>query len=323
MGTGVVAMTALAFSRSWPCLEYPALVLACANFLLFAVLLLPWALRWLRFRPEALADLNHPSQNAFFPTIAVALLVLSAQSVAFGFGSAFALALWWAGVGLTLVFNFVILFRLFNNPEVRPEQITAAHYIPAVGLVVIPVAGLPLLEQASGLAHDLALFMNLLGLGAGTLLYLGLFCLLFQRHYLNPPLSGRLVPTVWIQLAPIGWIPVNAMNLAETLRLPQALEAAKLFSLLVWGAGLWWLAMAALLTLAALRRGELRFSLAWWSFIFPLGALVTLSLNVYARTGFALARPCALALWLLLLALWAVTMGKTLRRVVSGAIFTA
>lgn len=321
MGTGVVSMTSLTLSRQWPWLEPAAVALHYFNFGLFALLLVPWLLRWVLHREAALFALNHPGKAAFYPTLAVAMSVLAAQALAFRLGADVALAIWWCAVLLTFGFNFAILYRIFMSEAVTMEHVTAVHFIPAVGLVVVPVAGLPLLDQTHGLIHDLALLVNVAGLGAGTLLYFGLFCLLFHRHFMHKPLPGQLVPTVWIQMAPIGWIPINLMSLTTCLELPAAFDTAKLFALLMWGAGLWWLVMAVLLTLTAVRRGRLHFSLAWWSFIFPLGALTTLSLRLDSLTHFPLAHECAVFLWALTVLLWAVTFSATVRHVISGEIF--
>ena len=321
MGTGALALTTLFLSRTWPWLALPARILNGLNFVLFAALLIPWLLRWLRYRQAALAALNNPAASPFYPTIAIGMLVLAAQAFHFRMGAPLALGVWWIAVILTFGFNFIILYKVFMHESVSMDDVTAAHFIPAVGLVVIPVAGVPLLGHMQGTLRELALLVNAAGLGAAVLLYIGLFCLLFYRHYMHPPIPGKLVPTIWIHLAPLGWMPVDVMALADYLALPGALETAKVLALLVWGAGLWWTLMALLLTLSARRKGQLPFSLAWWSFIFPIGAMVTLSFQVAARLDFALASACGTGLWLLMAFFWCAALGGTLKRVASGEIW--
>lgn len=318
MGTGVLAMTTRTVAQRWDWLAPAAQALHWFNIILFLLIAVPWLLRWFWYRDKALATLRHPMQSPFYATLTVAMLVMAAQALNFGLGEALARAIWWCASVMTIGLNFIILFRLFTGEDAAMEHMTAAHFIPAVGLVVIPVAGVPLLSGVEGMAHDLALLVNIAGLGAGTLLYLGLFCLLFQKHLLHAPLPGKLIPTVWIQMAPLCWTAFSLMQLAGALN-----SNANLVAMLMWGASLWWFLMAVLLTFTAWKRGTLVFSLVWWSFIFPLGALTTLSLRLGLSGLLPLAEGLGVLLWMLLVAAWATTMVRTLRRVANGSIFNA
>ena len=325
MGTGSLALTSLYLSAAWPWLATPANILNYGNFILFGVLLVPWILRWIRYPADALATLKNPAQAAFYPTFAVAMLVLAAQAVFFAMGTAFALVIWWSAIVVAFLFNFIILFNIFSSETTPMEDIAPAHFIPAVGLVVIPIAGIPLLEHLSGvpnsLAYDLALAVNAAGIGAGSLLYIGLFSLLFHRHYMNRPLAGRLTPTVWIHLAPLGWIPVDLAALINHLGMHSALEFAGIFALIVWAAGLWWVIMAALLTVSAIRKRELAFGLPWWGFVFPVGAMVTLSFRVHTLLDFTLAHTVGVILWVFMGMVWLLILWMTARKIISGDIF--
>jgi len=321
MGTGVLALTTYSLSGRWPLLAPLAAGLHWFNVALFVLLAVPWVDRWLRFRDAALATLRHPVQASFYPTFAIALLVLAAQWLAIAGQPGIALACWWSGTVLVFAFSFAVLFHMFRGEHVGLEHVTPAKFIPAVGLVVIPVAGGPLLEGQSGAARELAMLANLVGLGAGTMMYVGLLGLTLQRKLLAKPAVGILTPTAWIHLAPLGVIPVSLLNVLD--QLPVAVPNAPFLflSLLLWGFGVWWLVMAALLTLAAHRAGQMPFALSWWGFTFPLGAFVAASLRLSPLTGLAGVGAVGVACWLLLVALWSLTLMQTLRSVASGAAF--
>lgn len=321
MGSGVLAMTTASLAVRWPLLALPALLLHWFNSLLFVLLALPWLSQWLRFRSQAMQMLAHPVQGNFYPTFSIALLVLAAQWLVFTDCVAVALVLWWLGALLHLLFSFAVLFLVFRGEQVGMEHVTPASFIPAVGLVVMPLAGGPLLAHMDGLLREWALLLNILGLGAGSMMYLALLGLVFQRKYLHRPAQGLLAPTVWIHLAPLGVIPVSLLNLAEVLAMPAVRELALLVLLVFWGFAMWWLVMAVLLTVAAHAAGQLPFALSWWGFTFPLGALVAASLRVHQSFGWSAVFAIAVAVWLLLVALWATTLLRTLRAVASGAIF--
>lgn len=321
MGTGVLALTTHSLGQHWPVLALLAAGLHWFNSGLFLLLAGPWLMRWLRFRPAAMQTLSHPVQANFYPTFSIALLVLAAQWLVFTPQLGVALVLWWLGVGLHFVFSFAVLFYMFRGEHVMVDHVTPANFIPAVGLVVMPLAGGPLLQYMDGAWREWALTINAIGLGAGSMMYLGLLGLTLHRKFLHKPAQGILTPTVWIHLAPLGVIPVSLMNLLDQLPFAAAREAAIVLMLMFWGFGVWWLVMASLLTLAARASGQLPFALSWWGFTFPLGAFVGSSLRLSGLLGWHSTFVIGVAAWLLLCILWAVTAVKTGRGVASGAIF--
>lgn len=321
MGTGVLAMSTHGLAKTWPWLALPAEILHWFNSLLFLLLSLPWLTRWVRFRDAAMQTLRHPIQANFYPTFSIALLVLAAQWLVFTPCREPALVFWWLGVGLHFTFSFAVLFYMFRGEHVAVDHVTPANFIPAVGLVVMPLAGAPLLAETSGALREWMLTINLIGLGAGAMMYLGLLGLTLHRKYLHKPAQGILTPTVWIHLAPIGVIPVSLMNLMEQLPYPAVREFALAVMMIFWGFGVWWLVMASLLTLSAKAAGQLPFALSWWGFTFPLGAFVGESLRLYKHLGWSPIWDIGVLAWLLLVGFWSVTLWRTLRGVISGAIF--
>lgn len=321
MGTGVFALTTHALAMHWPLLIRPAEILHWFNTLLFALLAVPWLTRWLCFRDVAMQALKHPVQANFYPTFSIALMVLAAQWLNFTSCVEVALVFWWLGVVLHFVFSFAVLFFMFRGEHVALDHVTPAKFIPAVGLVVMPLAGGPLLPHMSESIREIALTVNVVGLGAGSMMYIGLLGITMFRKYLHKPAQGVLTPTVWIHLAPLGVIPVSLMNLLEQLSLPAAREVALVIMLLFWGCGVWWLVMATLLTLAARAAGELPFALSWWGFTFPLGAFVAESLRLTKLLGWSSTFAIGVGAWLLLCVLWGVTFFKTARGAIDGEIF--
>jgi C4-dicarboxylate transporter/malic acid transport protein len=323
MGSGVLSLTTLTLSARWPFLAALAWSVHYFNLLLFGVLTVPWLTRWVVHREQALATLQHPVQASFYPTFSIAMLVIAAQFVAFGGHVELALLFWWPGMLLTFVFSFAVLYAMFSGEHVGLEHVTPANFIPAVGLVVIPIAGGPLLAQLQGSARDLALLANIVGLGAGSLMYLGLLALTLQRKYLAKPAFGVLAPTVWTHLGPLGAIPVSLLNLGQALPFAVPTGTLLLAGLVLWSFGLWWVVMATLLSVAAWRRGMLPFALSWWGFTFPLGAFVAASFRLAQVSGLPGVDFVGIACWGLLLAIWLLTLWRTLQAVGSGQIFLA
>jgi len=80
----------------------------------------------------------------------------------------------------------------------------------------------------------------------------------------------------------------------------------------VWGFAARWAALAAALTLRAVRQ-RLPFQLTWWSCTFPVGTCVTGTIALAAHTGSDAFRWAAVALYLGLLAAWLVVAVRTAR----------
>jgi tellurite resistance protein TehA-like permease len=155
--------------------------------------------------------------------------------------------------------------------------------------------------------------------GLGLLAALLVLTMVYSRLVHHEAPTGAVVPTVWIGLGAVGQV-VTGLGVLATAA-PSALTApytqgAAALALLggvgVWGFAMLWLALAAALTVRELRAG-LPFAPTWWSFIFPLGACVTGTSVLAARTGSSLFVWTAVALYAVLVAAWAVVAFRSLR----------
>lgn len=99
--------------------------------------------------------------------------------------------LWWTGALGTFAVSYLVLFGLFTSERLKLGMVTPAHFIPAVGLVVIPVAGAPLAAASEGMLRELAFALNMTGFGAGVFMYVGLLALTMARHFLGAPSRAR------------------------------------------------------------------------------------------------------------------------------------
>jgi tellurite resistance protein TehA-like permease len=86
----------------------------------------------------------------------------------------------------------------------------------------------------------------------------------------------------------------------------------------VLGFALLWLVIAAAITARTARRG-LPFGPTWWSFVFPVGTLVTGTSQLAAHTGSDALVALALALFALLVAAWLTVVAGTARRALHSA----
>jgi C4-dicarboxylate transporter/malic acid transport protein len=321
MGTGVMAINSFNYGQRFPVLQDIGVAVHWFNVVLFVALLVPWTLRWLKYRAEAMAALRHPIMTQFYPTISIALLVLALQFLVFGKHIEIAAVLWCVGTFLTVAFSIVVPLITFQNDKVTIDHVTPGMFIPPVGLVLIPLAGSVLAQHADGTLKELILLVSYISLGSGFFLYLALLALTMSRFIVGNPLPAQLLPMVWINLGPIGVVPISLAGLVGASPFLVVKEPFFGLALLIWGFGAWWLTMSIILTLGYRRRGELPFSLAWWAFTFPLGAYA--AAGHYLGTLFHLNTVwlVGLAAYVLLVFLWGAAFLNTLGGVLRGTLF--
>ena len=308
MGTGALAMATLEMSQIFPPLYWFAQFLNILNYALFFLLALWAALSWPKNVPTLLENFEQPDNCALYSALGIALLVLGTQALRFGFGEIIAVCVWGPGALITLVFNYGILLRFFLHPGIEMSHSTPVLFVPVASMVVLPVAGAPISVMLdSGVIRNIVILVSILALGGGLALYVGLFSMMLQRHLLIRPLPDQLAPTLWIHLAPIGWAAVALLALAQNVFPEAYLGAVEVIAILLFGAAIWWLIMAAIICIRALTSHNLTFSMAWWSFIFPIGSVTILSNHL----AFAPANMLFPWLWALLAGLWTYCAVKT------------
>ena len=321
MGTGILSMTSLFYSRYVPFLKSVSHILFYFNIVLFFVLLIPWILRWIFFKKEALEDLEHPILSNFYATIAIAMLVLAADFIVIGKNMATGEVFWFIGALLTVFFGIFTPYLMFKGEHVKLDHINPSWFIPPVGLIVIPIAGSLIIPQTSGLARELVIFLNYFGWGAGFLIYLALLAIAMYRFILHHPLPNTLAPTIWINLGPIGAGTVALVKLIQNSSFVTVKEPFFVFGFLFWGFGIWWVIMAIAMTTHYIKRLKLPYAMSWWAFTFPLGAYVAATHTISSLFHIQLIDYIGFALYWLLAILWLVTLVKTAIYAYHGTLF--
>jgi tellurite resistance protein TehA-like permease len=200
------------------------------------------------------------------------------------------IVLWSAGTAIGLVTAGAALYRRSTRTGDGPP--VPAWLLPVVPPLVSASTGALLLQHVPGalrpalLGACVALFAAGLPVAAFTLV-----------RVCRAP---RTAPAVWIVLGPFGQSATAALLLGRATGHPTA---ALLFAVPVLGAALVWGLGATMVTAAAVRHG-LPYSIAWWSFTFPVGTVVTGVTGVAAQTGWPAAAWLAGALYLVLLGAW-------------------
>lgn len=321
MGSAVAALALRLLVGTYPAIEplrWGADFFHWTAIFLFVGLTAALGLKLCRYPERVLRTLEHPVEGSFMATFPISMLVMAGDWRAAGLDAGLVGLLWWTGAVLVFLFSYVILSAIFSGDKLALNQLTPAHFIPAVGLVVIPVAGASLAGAAEGAMREVYFGINMMGFGAGVFMYVGLLALAMGRHYLGMPIVGKMIPTVWVHLAPLSVIPLSLLSLLHAAGEADAIHYATFVATAFLGAASWWLVLALRMTLSAVRKGELPFALSWWAFTFPIGALTVLTLRLSAQMGLTLLPVVGIGYAILLILVWLAAAVGTLRAAMRG-----
>ena len=227
-------------------------VLAAAS---FCVLLVATALRgW--FHADAWReDRQHPVRHTFIATLPIAALLVATVAVALAGPHPLARALWWVGSLGQLVATVWVLGRWWGR--LAWPSVTPALFIPIVGNVLAPLAGVTLGHTDWAAAQ----------FGIGLLFWPVVLVLIVVRTAVQGLWPERLRPTTFIFIAPPAVVGLGALQLGAPPVLAWMCWGMALFS------GLW-------VGTQVRQIAALPISLPHWGMSFPLAALAALTLRL-------------------------------------------
>lgn len=271
--------------------------LLMGSWAVYLAVALAYANKWLRHRAQVVAEFNHPVRLSFFPTLSIGLLLLAAAS--WPVWPALAGPVWALGAAVQLAFTLVILSRWMHQTQFQITHSSPAWFIPIVGNIVVPIAGVPLGQI------ELSWFFCSVGL----LMWVPMLGVLLNRFFFHPMLPGQLLPTLFILIAPpavgmLAWMRLHDAVLDDLARL---LYHCALFNALLLAVQ--WRVFA-----------RVPFALPWWAYSFPSAALSMATLVMAEKTGAVFFAVLAPLLLIGLALLMAVLVFKTLRALWAGEV---
>ncbi len=242
----------------------------------FLVLLAFYTTKLILHTSEVMKELRHPVRLHFFPTVSISLLLLSI--VALEYNEYLARILWISGALLHLLFTHYVLTSWIHHEHYEIHHINPAWFIPIVGNVLVPIAGVTLGYQ------EISWFF----FSIGITFWIVLFTIIFNRVLFHNPLPGKLMPTLFILIAPpaVGFISYTKLN-----------GDLDNFAHILYYAGLF---LTLLLLGQATRFLKLPFALSWWAYSFPLAAITIATFVMFKLTGSVLFQAIGLVLLTLL-----------------------
>ena len=264
---------------------------------IFAAIAAGYLAKLLRHPGAVQAEWQHPVKLAFFPAISIALVLMSIVMLTSYPG--LARAMWLIAVPMQLALTLAVVNGWISARSFQHGHLSPAWFIPAVGNVIVPIAGVQLGYEA----------LSWYFMSVGLVFWVVLLTLVFNRLVFHDPLPGRLQPTLVILIAPpaagfLAWVKLTGGvdHLAHIL-----LNVGYFFGLIV--------------AVQLPRILRLPFAMSFWALSFPVAALTIASLQYAEVTGSSAHHLIGLGLLVILIVTLAVLLIRTFRAVSSGAVF--
>jgi len=339
MGTGILALAVNQFPAAIPGLHDVGQVLWLVNIGLFALFSALYAARWLLFPAEARRIFGHSVMSMFFGAIPMGLATILNGFLAFGiplWGPAavgIAEALWWIDAAMAVVCGVAVPFLMFARQDHSVDRMTAVWLLPVVAAEVTAASGGLLAPHLADAGAYRVLMLSYALWAFSVPAAMSILAILMLRLIVHKLPHRDMAASSFLALGPIGTGALGllllggdaphvfaAMGLAEVGQVAAGIGV--IGGAILWGYGLWWLALAVLMTARYLREG-MPFNLGWWGFTFPLG--------VYAVGTLALARATHLdflsaiggGLVVCLAAFWLIVAARTLHGAWHGYLFVS
>ena len=208
------------------------------------------------------AEWKHPVRLSFFPAISISLLLLAVATLEHH--HAISHWLWLIGAALQFVLTIAVVSNWIGTRSFQHGQLNPAWFIPAVGNVIVPIAGVAL-----GYTEVSWYFMSV-----GLIFWIVLLTLVINRLVFHDPMPGRLQPSLVILIAPpavafVAWLRLNGGVIDPFAHI--LINGAYFFTALV------------LVQLPRILR--LDFAISFWALSFPFAAATIASFRFAAIAG--------------------------------------
>lgn len=214
----------------------------------FLLVTLTYLLKAIRHRSAVLKEFNHPIKISFFPAFSISLILMSIATL--GVSKTLSEYLWVLGVSLHLIFTLYVLGQWLHHPKFKIAHSTPAWFIPVVGNILVPIAGVQ-----HGYNEISWFFFSI-----GLIYWIILKTLILNRMFFHDPLPEKLLPTLFILIAP------PAVGFISYTQLTGGVDS---FSRILFYSAMF----LVLFLLSQLPRfSRIQFFMSWWAYSFPLAA---------------------------------------------------
>lgn len=226
-----------------------SMILAYVTALIFVAITLIYVTKVFRYPGAVKAEIKHPVKISFSATFSISMLLLS--TVFLKTHETVSFYLWVSGAVLHLVCTLYVLNSWLHHTHFEITHINPAWFIPVVGNILVPIAGV---EHAN---MEICWFFFSLGF----VFWVILFTIIIYRMIFHNPLPERMLPTLFILIAP------PAVGFISYVKLVGHVDV---FARMLFYSALF---LTLLLFTQVRRFIGMPFFMSWWAYSFPLAAM--------------------------------------------------
>ena len=247
------------YQKTTQWLSVPSLigsVLMVVTTALFLVIASVYVLKVIKYAPMVQKEFSHPVRVNFFAAVSISMLMLAIiyKEVYPSVSALF----WYPGTVLHLYLTMhTISFWINHNQEL--DHSNPAWFIPIVGNVLVPIAGVGFASQSI-----LIYFFSV-----GIFFWMTLFAILLNRIIFHHQMAGKFMPTMFILIAPpaVGFIAYVKM-----------FESVDVFATILFNLALFFTLLVGFMYKNFIK---IKFFISWWAFVFPLAAMAISAMLMY------------------------------------------
>jgi tellurite resistance protein len=273
-------------------------VLLVITAVLLATLAVSYLLKMRRHAQHVIAEFNHPIKISFFPAFSIGLMLIAVALAEII--TPLAMAVWWMGASIQLILTLYLMNQWIHHARWQVQHTTPAWFIPIVGNIIAPIGGVTL-----GFTEVSWFFFAI-----GILYWIVLKVLVFNRILFHEPLPEKLLPTLFIMIAPpaVGFIAYLKLNQGVVDNFAHILYYAAMFLVL-------------LLVSQLPRFARIPFFVSWWAYSFPIAAFTIGTIIMFEQSQTLFFQTLSYLMLTLVSILLSVLIAKTVNAAIKGSIF--
>jgi tellurite resistance protein len=259
MGLGGLTIT---YQKATHFLNFPSFygtTLAYISTIAFVTISIIYLAKFIKYPQAVKNEFNHPIRINFFAAISISMLMLAI--IYKEMNPTISAIFWYPGTLLHFILTmYTISFWINKNQQL--DHSNPAWFIPIVGNVLIPVAGV-------GFANIgiLNYFFSV-----GMFFWIILFSLILNRIIFHNQMAVKFMPTLFILIAP------PAVGFIAYFKLYGQIDT---FAMILFNMGLFFTFLVAFMYQNFIR---IKFFISWWAFVFPLAAMSVASMIMFHHT---------------------------------------
>lgn len=251
---------------------------------LFVLIAGLYLLKIFKYPQAFLKEIKHPVRINFFAAVSVSILIVLMLLLPF-VSLWLVLTMFVVGAILQIIFSLYVVQYWFIN-EMKQKMASPAWFIPIVGNLIVPLAGMNINEFAGQMliGHEILVFY----FGMGSFFWILLSASLFFRLVFGENLPQKFLPTLFIFIAPPSIFGLDVLMMFK--------DYVQMISLYIIASVSFSIALFFVFLMIGIAKvfKNLNFALSWWAFTFPMAAFSLCALELYSISGSLFYEVCGI-----------------------------